>query len=274
MTVKENHSLESLVKHLDSLLSTLPTNYDLSKFSETKLKAIRIKLANYSSVLLKISRNLDKIKHPQVIFDPSDPRVVGKLIGLTLIEQPRISMTAVTPFYGSGIYAIYYKGNFKAYRPISETNNPIYVGKADPQVLDAKTPQEQGDKLYGRFAKDHAKSIMSASNIDIADFDCRYLVVKSAWQKTAEDYLIDIFKPIWNNEMGICYGFGKHGDSHLTRGNTRSPWDTLHPGRLWATSEGNKPNPKSPAEISAEIAEHFKKYPPVDISTLAISFST
>jgi len=114
---------------------------------------------------VKISRNLDKIKHPQVIFDPSDPRVVGKLIGLTLIEQPRISMTAVTPFYGSGIYAIYYKGNFKAYRPISETNNPIYVGKADPQVLDAKTPQEQGDKLYGRFAKDHAKSIMSASTL-------------------------------------------------------------------------------------------------------------
>ena len=53
-------------------------------------------------------------------------------------------------------------------------------------------------------------------------------------QNGAENYLIDLFKPIWNSEIGICYGFGKHGDDPGTRKNLRSPWDSLHPGRDWA----------------------------------------
>jgi hypothetical protein len=89
------------------------------------------------------------------------------------------------------------------------------------------------------------------------------LVVKSAWQETAEDYLIAMFKPIWNNEMGVCYGFGKHGDAAKTRANRRSPWDTLHPGRKWATTSDNVPNEKSVTQILAEIAGHFAKFPPV-----------
>ncbi len=62
----------------------------------------------------------------------------------------------------------------------------------------------------------------------------------------------------WNSEVGICYGFGKHGDSAETRSNTRSPWDTLHPGRKWA-GKGNKPNPLSAAKIAALIVAHLKK---------------
>ena len=97
------------------------------------------------------------------------------------------------------------------------------------------------------------------------DFDCRYLVVASNWQKTAEDYLIGLFKPVWNSEMRICYGFGKHGDKHTTRSNARSPWDALHPGRGWATIEGNAPNVLSADEIITRIGEHFAKHPPVSI---------
>lgn len=44
--------------------------------------------------------------------------------------------------------------------------------------------------------------------------------------------------------------------------NTRSQWDTLHPGRKWATKDGNKPNPLSPDQIKALIGEHFQKHAP------------
>jgi hypothetical protein len=41
----------------------------------------------------------------------------------------------------------------------------------------------------------------------------------------AENYLINLFKPIWNNEVGICYGFGKQLDQQLRvrKFLTRSP---------------------------------------------------
>jgi hypothetical protein len=128
--------------------------------------------------------------------------------------------------------------------------------------MNAQTVQQQGDGLSARLSE-HKKSIGAVTNIRLADFDCRFLVVKSAWQETAEDYLISMFSPIWNNEMRICYGFGKHGDAAKTRANRRSPWDTLHPGRKWATTSDNVPNVKSVNQIMAEIAEHFVKFPPV-----------
>lgn len=59
--------------------------------------------------------------------------------------------------------------------------------------------------------------------------------------------------------MGICFGFGKHGDDPATRGNTRSPWDTLHPGRSWAAKAGNKPNPKTAKEIAVDVAGHLRE---------------
>ena len=194
---------------------------------------------------------------PPHILDPSDPEVIGKLIADTLLVQPRHKLSSVAKFYGSGVYAIYYAGPFYAYELITGTDKPIYVGKADPASADAISPSAQGTTLWRRL-QDHRKTISAAtSTLDINDFDCRFLVVKSAWQGTAESYLIDRFKPVWNNEVGICYGFGKHGDSATTRGNTRSPWDTLHPGRKWA-GEGNKPNPLSASAIAVKIVEHLR----------------
>ncbi|MBK8036005.1 MAG: Eco29kI family restriction endonuclease [Verrucomicrobiaceae bacterium] len=93
----------------------------------------------------------------------------------------------------------------------------------------------------------------------MADFDCRYLVVRSAWIETAEDLLINWFQPVWNHEMKVCYGFGKHGDSAGTRKNERSPWDTIHPGRPWATTAQNTPNKRSADDILKDIAAHLAK---------------
>jgi hypothetical protein len=46
----------------------------------------------------------------------------------------------------------------------------------------------------------------------------------------------------------------------------RSPWDTLHPGRDWATGGNNTPNRRSVDKIRADIAEHFRKYPIKELS--------
>jgi len=257
---------KAVARALDGLLELLPG--DPSVAADTLSKQKRAQLRKATGRLLTALRDfhtaLDPIRHPLNVLDPSDPYTVAQLIADTLLIQRRVPLAAVAAekFYGSGVYAIYYKGDFDAYRPASGTETPLYVGKANPQTPRAETVEDQGTKLYDRLRFDHARSIRAADNLDIDDFDCRYLVVKSAWQSTAETYLIARFKPIWNNEVGICYGIGKHGDAPSTRSNARSPWDTLHPGRPWAWTEGNVDNEKSPEQIKEEIAEHYRKHPP------------
>jgi Eco29kI restriction endonuclease len=81
------------------------------------------------------------------------------------------------------------------------------------------------------------------------------LVVQSGYETAAEDYLIELFRPIWNAETNLVYGLGKHGDAATTRANKRSPWDTLHPGRAWAapTTEDARTEP----QIRADLKTHF-----------------
>ena len=251
-----------LSEALRLLIKALPDNEsDLSGIKASRRRNLRLEIGKAIEQLSKLSRGLDPIAQPPVVFDPSDPDTVGTLIARTMLEQERIPLSSLGKFYGSGVYAIYYRGDFSAYSPIRGTETPIYVGKADPATPGAATTEEQGDRLSRRL-HDHYRSITNAENLSIEDFDSKHLVVKSAWQSTAETYLIDWFKPIWNKEIGICEGFGKHGDSAATRSNTRSPWDTVHPGRLWAKEERNVPNPLSPRQIKAKIAAHYRENPP------------
>jgi hypothetical protein len=238
---------------------SLPSDpVDSSALRVSERKQLRETIERTIAALQRTLSGLDPIRQPTHVLDPSDPDVIGKLIADTLLVQPRHKLSEVSKFYGSGVYAIYYTGAFHAYDLITGTDKPIYVGKADPATSDAVSPSSQGIRLWRRL-QDHRKTISAATmTLDIRDFDCRFLVVKSAWQGTAETYLIDRFKPVWNNEVGICYGFGKHGDAAKTRSNTRSPWDTLHPGRRWA-GKGNKPNPLSAAKIAEKIVAHLKK---------------
>lgn len=160
------------------------------------------------------------------------------------------------------MYAVYYNGDFPAYKALAKREHPIYVGKADPVDSAAKTPFEQGKRLASRL-HDHKRNITKASGtLSLQDFDYRALVVQSGWQGAAERYLIDLFKPVWNSEIGICYGFGKHGDDPATRANLRSPWDTLHPGRDWAHRDKKMNDAKPRAQILKEIAIHLSENRP------------
>ncbi|OJJ12965.1 hypothetical protein BKI51_02545 [Alphaproteobacteria bacterium AO1-B] len=200
----------------------------------------------------RLERDIDPVTLPDAFFDPSEPRLIGHFVALALISQDRRPLGEIKPFYGAGVYAIYYTGADLVYGPISRRETPIYVGKADPPV-GAATLLEQETKLYGRL-NEHRKNIDKVAGIEIEDFECRALAVQSGYQAAAESHLINLFKPIWNNETKILFGIGKHGDAATTRANNKSPWDTLHPGRAWA--EGN-PEAKSVDEIKAEVAQHF-----------------
>jgi Eco29kI restriction endonuclease len=255
-------SLKSLADQLRELTDEM-VREEATQIAAPRATRVRKTIEESCDKLRKVLENLDPIKHPGFVFDPSNPNIAGRIAGITLLAHPRRPLSNIDLRYGSGIYALYYNGGFSAYAQISKREHPIYVGKADPDSLVSKTAFEQGPKLSARL-KDHRRTIgKSSTTLDLADFEYRALVIKTGWQEAAESYLIDLFKPIWNKEMKICYGFGKHGDDPGTRANTRSPWDTLHQGRDWAHRDPNMIDAESPERIVERIEEHFVKYPPL-----------
>lgn len=251
-----------LAEDLRALLAKIPA--DPTTLKDAERKSLRRELAAVSVELHEKLSILDHAKQPESFFDPSDPALFGIFAAIALMGQDRVPLASLesSRFYGSGVYAIYYTGNFGLYKRLAGSENPIYVGKAIPATAAARTPEDQGVKLHGRL-NEHRKNIERAtSTLKVKDFECRYLVVQTGLQESAENALIGLFHPIWNSETGILYGFGKHGDSGDTRGNDRSPWDVMHPGRAWAVHDKLKDS-KTPADIASEVTAHFKTHPPV-----------
>jgi hypothetical protein len=249
--------LEELADELKKLSDALAEEKPSEALSPNRILRVRKTISDAYESLRQIAEGLDPIKRPGFVFDPGNPNIMGRLIGITMVAQDRKPLAAIERFYGSGVYALYYKGGFTPYAPISGKEHPVYAGKADPASANAKTAIEQGDRLFRRL-NDHRKSIEEAENtLSVEDFEYRALVVQSGWQSSAEGYLIHLFKPIWNSEVKICYGIGKHGDSPTTRANLRSPWDTLHPGREWAHRDRKMKNARSVDVILEEMAAHF-----------------
>jgi hypothetical protein len=218
------------------------------------------KVASLAKRLATLAEKADPVHRPSVVFDPADPVLVGRFVAMMLAAQPQAPLGSVPKFYGSGVYAIYYKGGFAPYKPLSNSEHPVYVGKAKPENSKASKPMAQGNTLWSRI-NEHKKSIEKAtSTLLLSDFTCRFLVVATGYESAAESYLIHLFQPIWNSEIRLCYGIGKHGDDAETRANDRSPWDTMHPGRHWAAK--SKSDQKSQARIEQELVTHFLENKP------------
>lgn len=250
----------TIVAQLRASLERLITETDKPSLSSASRKRLETEIKSVVEGLGQFLNELDPIRQPSAVFDPGNPKIVGRFISLAMVAQQRHSLAVIDRFYGSGIYAIYYNGNFPLYERISRSETPIYVGQAAPAINNARTPMEQGDRLCRRL-EDHRKNIGKATTtLDLADFEFRSLVVQSGWETAAEDYLIHLFKPIWNSQTKLVYGLGKHGDSADTRSNSRSPWDTIHPGRGWAADE-RLPNAKTEERIQEELDAHFHSHP-------------
>lgn len=258
--VKRGNGTSEIVSDIRGALDQLIELTSKDTLSPRARKTIEADIKHVIERLAKFLSDIDPIRQPTSVFDPSNPKIVGRFVSLALVAQDRVPLKEVPSFYGSGIYAIYYNGPFALYKPISKTETPIYVGQAAPEVSNARTPIEQGDRLCGRLNTHKDNIGRATSTLKIEHFEFRSLVVQSGWETAAEDYLIHLFHPIWNKESKILYGLGKHGDSADTRGNKRSPWDTLHPGRGWA---GNKKlaDAKPLHQIESELKEHFAEHP-------------
>jgi hypothetical protein len=259
-------AVKALQDALTAVLSAAGSNP-----TQAIVRRIREGLAAHADAVEAVRSSTDSIRMPRASFDPADPKAIGRMVSIALLAQPLVALADVRPTYGSGVYAIYYRGNHPLYGGISESETPIYVGKADPANDDASTSREQGAKLTARLAE-HAGTIATAESyaerlpshlaaIKLADFVCRRLVCATNAQLVAEKHLIQTFWPIWNQETKACWGMSKHGDAAGTRANKRSPWDVVHPGRLWALDDRLKDS-LTPDEIAERIAATLERVSP------------
>ncbi len=195
------------------------------------------------------------------VFNPLDKTNLAESVRDHLLKRP-VGQLPPDRFMGAGIYAIYYTGGFHAYRKIARTAPsdelaiPIYVGKAVPAgsrkggyCLGA----DLADVLHRRLSE-HASSIEMAQNLKLADFKCRHLLVDDIWIPLGESLLIETFRPVWNM---LVDGFGHHNQGKTRRGQKKSAWDTLHPGRPWA-ERVKRPNDKSPEQITKEVVAYLR----------------
>jgi hypothetical protein len=192
---------------------------------------------------------------------PYNPLVklhLGESVVRAMLARPVVALPPPEPFIGAGIYALYYVGDFPAYRKIVEKNvgdawaMPIYVGKAVPagaQRGGYGLSELPGEVLYRRL-REHAVSIQQATNLALSDFRCRYLVVDDIWIPLAESLLISMFMPLWNYRLD---GFGNHDPGAGRYNQQRSAWDEVHPGRPWAAKL--RPNPRAQEDILGSIVE-------------------
>lgn len=172
-------------------------------------------------------------------YNPLDKMNLGGSVADAMLESAVHPLGGLELFNGAGIYAIYYIGDFEAYKPLAAKNKngkfeaPIYVGKAVPPGArkgNFGLNSPQGTALYRRL-QEHAESVQLAENLKIEDFYCRFLVVDDIWIPLGESLLIAKFAPIWNK---LIDGFGNHDPGNGRYRQMRSKWDTLHPGRAWA----------------------------------------
>lgn len=188
-------------------------------------------------------------------FDPLNYDNLAKSVVDALFESEPAALPLQQAVDGCGVYAIYYKGAFASYKPIAsqKCRVPIYVGKTEPSGK-RKGGSISGSSLRGRLA-DHAASIKLAQNLDGADFCCKFLVVKEVWIGLAEQFLIRNFRPVWNV---VVDGFGNHDPGKGRIAMIRPRWDTMHPGRPWATKLREH---HTATGIMLEISQHFAAHP-------------
>jgi len=198
-------------------------------------------------------------------YNPLEKRRLAESIVRELLEHDVHPLPPTRRFPGAGIYAIYYRGDFPLYRPLSQANakswrHPIYVGKAAPpggrkgSEFSDEPPQDPA--LFHRL-EEHADSIRQTRNLTLDEFRCRHLVVDDVWIRLAESLMLDSFKPLWNVAID---GFGNHDPGAGRHRGKRPNWDTLHPGRAWAARL--QPGALTLDQLTTRIADYTAQFQP------------
>jgi hypothetical protein len=199
-------------------------------------------------------------------YNPLDKISLAKSVAEALLSKQPAPLGEIDGFNGAGIYAIYYRGSFPAYAPIAKANkdgahHPIYLGKAIPsggRKGDTLFSEVTGHHLWNRL-REHAESVRAANNLNIDDFQCRYLVIDDIWIPLGESLLIAQFRPVWNLYLE---GFGNHNPGAGRYGGQRPSWDCVHEGRPWAAK--CQPRSQTPDELARGVEQFLKTNLPLD----------
>ena len=116
-------TLELLAAQLKTLSEAIGGEA-IGELSAQRVKRVRHTITEAYEQLRRVTEHLDPIKQPDFVFDPSNPNVIGRLIAITMIAQPRTALKHIGRFYGSGVYALYYSGDFEGYAAISGKEHP------------------------------------------------------------------------------------------------------------------------------------------------------
>lgn len=202
----------------------------------------------------------DRSKH--VFYSPDFEELTKDIIRF-FNGTPVQPLPPLEDFEGAGVYALYYIGEAGIYSDFHRINRldyrqPIYVGKAVPRGwrqgrLQASSSHELYHRLY-----EHTKSIMSASNLQVNDFLCRFVIFEDMSTDmigTIEAALIRNYKPLWNCDID---GFGNHDPGHGRYNQKKSEWDVLHPGRKWADRCAD--SLINTDDIATKILMYFKNF--------------
>jgi len=196
-----------------------------------------------------------------VPFNPLDKKNLGASVAEAMLARPAFRLDEIPQFTGAGIYAIYYTGDFPAYRRMAEANAdgrfavPIYVGKAIPaggRKGASLATVSMTKALYNRL-QEHVQSVREVPNLRVEDFYARFLVVDDIWIPLGEALLIAKFSPVWN---ALIDGFGNHDPGGGRYNGMRPRWDVLHPGRAWA--DKCKQRPETDADIQQDVETYLR----------------
>lgn len=179
-----------------------------------------------------------------------------------LTQTPVHSLPPPAQFIGSGVYELYYVGDYQLYAKIAELNrdtcvHPIYVGKAvPPGWRTARGTESETPALYQRL-REHARSVRQGANLGVDNFKCRFMIlsgVESDLVVPVEAELIRRYRPLWNT---VVDGFGNHDPGAGRYNQARSEWDVLHPGRSWVERlTGESPRRK---DVIAKIQQFLQE---------------
>lgn len=166
-------------------------------------------------------------------YNPLDYKNLTRNVVEELMRREPSRLPPLRPFFGAGVYAIFYTGDLEFYTPVASADlkRPIYVGKAVPAGARKGTQSKQAGRPLHQRLSEHSRSVEAAIHLSLDDFCCRYLVVTPLWITMAERFLIEHYQPLWNVRID---GFGNHPPGSGRPAGEVSWWDALHPGREWA----------------------------------------
>ena len=118
----------ALVGDLRQTLDRLLAETDKPSLTASARRLLEGEIRKVIEELGQFLNELDPIRQPASVFDPGNPKIVGRFISLALVAQRRQPLSDITRFYGSGVYALYYKGDFPLYGSLAGAETPIYVG--------------------------------------------------------------------------------------------------------------------------------------------------